>query len=507
MRGDVICDVMHGESQKETGLVSISKAKSHMAAKRRKVCQINDDINLYSFRTKKLLKIPRRAAAATRVSGQGLLSRADEEGEKQTEAVGLGLGVHVIDIEQGDEKEYDVCFCDCISDPRILLSHGLWPVSPSKPVFAIEVQLKDFLECFFLESQVKHMYNSLSSNDTFDKYRYFKYRLQNLRTLCPVVSDATVCPACPKGFPCVYDDKKLEINNQPSFLYLSVHGFVVKDDLLAPDLGLHQIPEEYSLFSTCGKCSLYNVPVERMAYLDVRFAIVKSLLQMMAQAARTHLVASIELTLCNTVSCSRRRNNFCGIFRFYAGFGSINRPTTPPDVHPRVFGSSNGVVDDGASFDIIRSANEENDGTTSGLVNRKARVEDQQKAIENVNGINRRWKLTDPCARHSVGVVEKQIRDDVILKLRPLVNRTEDSQGAVKGPRQQAGVLKDTDYIIESSHEEDDNGDSVIQNLIDMDEILDDEIPLSETNYLSCTDSDDFNEGLDFSLHLSEDSD
>eukprot|EP00794_Sanderia_malayensis_P012454 gene12454-13742_t len=70
-----------------------------------------------------------------------------------------------------------------------------------------------------------------------------------------------------------------------------------------------------------------------------------------------------------------------------------------------------------------------------------------------------------------------------------------------------AGVLKDTDYIIESSHEEDDNGDSVVQNLIDMDEILDDEIPLSETNYLSCTDSDDFNEDLDFSLHLSEDSD
>ncbi len=54
----------------------------------------------------------------------------------------------------GDEKECDVCFCDCISDTRILLSHGLWPISPSKPVFAIEVQLMDLLECLFLESQV-----------------------------------------------------------------------------------------------------------------------------------------------------------------------------------------------------------------------------------------------------------------------------------------------------------------------------------------------------------------
>ncbi len=69
------------------------------------------------------------------------------------------------------------------------------------------------------------------------------------------------------------------------------------------------------------------------------------------------------------------------------------------------------------------------------------------------------------------------------------------------------GVLKDTEYIIESSQEKDDNGDSVVPNFIDMDEILDDEIPPNETNYLSCTDSDDFNEDLDFSLHLSEDSD
>eukprot|EP00794_Sanderia_malayensis_P000704 gene704-7409_t len=83
---------------------------------------------------------------------------------------------------------------------------------------------------------------------------------------------------------------------------LSLERQIVEDDLLVPDLGLHQIPEKYSLFCTCGKCSTYDVPVERMAYLVVRFATVKALLQIMAQAAKTHLVASIELTLCNTVS-------------------------------------------------------------------------------------------------------------------------------------------------------------------------------------------------------------
>eukprot|EP00794_Sanderia_malayensis_P009355 gene9355-10341_t len=83
---------------------------------------------------------------------------------------------------------------------------------------------------------------------------------------------------------------------------IGVYAFVIKDDLLVPDLGLHPIPEKYSLFCTYGKGSTYDVPVERMAYLVVRFATVKALLQMMAQAARTHLVASIELTLCNTVS-------------------------------------------------------------------------------------------------------------------------------------------------------------------------------------------------------------
>eukprot|EP00794_Sanderia_malayensis_P001942 gene1942-2209_t len=83
---------------------------------------------------------------------------------------------------------------------------------------------------------------------------------------------------------------------------LCVKTGVVEDDLLVPDLGLHPIPEKYSLFCTYGKSPAYDVPVKRMAYLVVRFATLKALLQMMAQAARTHLVASIELTLCNTVS-------------------------------------------------------------------------------------------------------------------------------------------------------------------------------------------------------------
>eukprot|EP00794_Sanderia_malayensis_P011313 gene11313-12497_t len=134
------------------------------------------------------------------------------------------------------------------------------------------------------------------------------------------------------------------LDHQPSFLDPSVYAFVVEDDLLVPDLGLHPIPEKYSLFCTCGKCSTYDVPVERMAYLVVRFATVKALLQMMmmAQAARTHLVASIELTLCNTVSGSTLKVICEG-------------PTTTPDVHPRFFGSSNGVVDDGTAS-VIWSA-------------------------------------------------------------------------------------------------------------------------------------------------------
>ncbi len=54
----------------------------------------------------------------------------------------------------GDEKECDVCFCDCTSGANILLAHGLWPASPTTPVLAVEIPLMDFLESLFLESQV-----------------------------------------------------------------------------------------------------------------------------------------------------------------------------------------------------------------------------------------------------------------------------------------------------------------------------------------------------------------
>ena len=90
------------------------------------------------------------------------------------------------------------------------------------------------------------------------------------------------------------------LDYQPSVLDPRVYGFAVEDALLVPDVGLHPIPEEYSLFSMCGKCSTVRCTVERMAYLAVRFAIVKSILQM-ALTARTHLVASIELTFCDIV--------------------------------------------------------------------------------------------------------------------------------------------------------------------------------------------------------------
>ena len=85
------------------------------------------------------------------------------------------------------------------------------------------------------------------------------------------------------------------LDHQPSVLDPRIYGFAVEDDLLVSDVGLHPIPEEYSLFCTCGKCSTVRCTVERMAYFAVGFAIVKALLQM-ALTARTHLVASIELT-------------------------------------------------------------------------------------------------------------------------------------------------------------------------------------------------------------------
>ncbi len=54
-------------------------------------------------------------------------------------------------------------------------------------------------------------------------------------------------------------------------------------------------------FDRVGSAQQYNAHVERMAYLAVRFAIVKALLGM-ALTARTHLAASIELTFSDTVS-------------------------------------------------------------------------------------------------------------------------------------------------------------------------------------------------------------
>lgn len=45
------------------------------------------------------------------------------------------------------------------------------------------------------------------------------------------------------------------LDHQPSVLNPRVYGFVVEDDLLVPDLGLHPIPEEYAICCTCGKCA------------------------------------------------------------------------------------------------------------------------------------------------------------------------------------------------------------------------------------------------------------
>ena len=45
------------------------------------------------------------------------------------------------------------------------------------------------------------------------------------------------------------------LDHQPSVIDPRIYGFAVEDDLLVPDVGLHPIPEEYSLFCTCGKCS------------------------------------------------------------------------------------------------------------------------------------------------------------------------------------------------------------------------------------------------------------
>eukprot|EP00794_Sanderia_malayensis_P012458 gene12458-13746_t len=627
MRGDVICDVMHGESQKEAGLVSFSKAKGHMAPKRRKMRQINDDINLYSFRTKKLLKIPRRAAAATRVSGQGSSSRADEEREKQTEAVGLGLGVHVINIEQGqgqekessgyfrkkekllekwdevrdslirttieslgDEKECDVCFCDCISDAKILLSHGLWPVSRSKPVFAIEVQLVDFLECLFLESQVKHMYNSLSLNDTFDQYPYFKYRLRNLRTLRPVVSDGTVCPACPKvSLLCSYRDlaqfsgiwmlalvsfeKKCagkeplpslhgplyfeEQDEVDNFLAAYKMSGKEKENDLDKECNQFQADGGTSLIHSKGRNHMFDEKEPfgcvRRHEFPTRFLNIKHgerfgyaiylLEQLMDSTVNTdikkNVVYDIGFKLEQHVEITKNSKLFGNVSFMVPEFHAFAHSTSCQDclTDAMLHHSQKAVIEIGAlmvdrlvrarnacitsetelkkllsslsvgiddaiewaqeltkliskifkdagsillsnwkckyvtlllvhkqrSLDIIRSANEEKDGTTSGLVKRKASIEDQLKVIENANGINRRWKLTDPCARYSVGVVEKQIRDDVIMKLRSLAfdrwfllslkqkysTGQKIANGAVKEHRQQGGEYSQSHFKLQ----------------------------------------------------------
>ncbi len=38
------------------------------------------------------------------------------------------------------------------------------------------------------------------------------------------------------------------LDHKPSVLDPTVYGFAAEDDLLVPDLGLHPIPDEYSLF-------------------------------------------------------------------------------------------------------------------------------------------------------------------------------------------------------------------------------------------------------------------
>ena len=53
------------------------------------------------------------------------------------------------------------------------------------------------------------------------------------------------------------------LDHQPSVLDPKIYGFAVEDDLLVPDVGLHPIPKEYSLFCTCGKRSTVRCTAER----------------------------------------------------------------------------------------------------------------------------------------------------------------------------------------------------------------------------------------------------
>ena len=54
----------------------------------------------------------------------------------------------------GFQKTAEMEFCDCVPDCIVLLKHGLWPASPASPVTALEIDMMDFLECLFLESQL-----------------------------------------------------------------------------------------------------------------------------------------------------------------------------------------------------------------------------------------------------------------------------------------------------------------------------------------------------------------
>ena len=51
---------------------------------------------------------------------------------------------------------------------------------------------------FFL--QEKLLYRALT-NEVFEEFRHWSYKVRTLRHLCPDGDDGTVCPACPKvGF-------------------------------------------------------------------------------------------------------------------------------------------------------------------------------------------------------------------------------------------------------------------------------------------------------------------
>ena len=80
-----------------------------------------------------------------------------------------------------------------------------------------------------------------------------------------------------------------------------VYGFAVEDDLPVPVLGLH--PKSRGVFSILHVREVLNSTMHKSkewSTLLCVFAILKAL-QQMALAARTHLVASTELTSCDIV--------------------------------------------------------------------------------------------------------------------------------------------------------------------------------------------------------------